>query len=472
MAPADAEERFGGEEESRELSLVGMTREYVVALSIVAVLALVAAAGLAIVIRTEESAAVAVNVSGRQRMLSQRIVLLSLRLSADPGPAEERRVRGELRGSILLMESSHDRLLRGQGAIPAPSPQVLALFHGPNDLDGRIDKFLNRARRIADNPNAPDRNDQDLRFVTRESESALLVALDRVVAQYELESEEDIGRIVILVWFTTFALVLVLVAEALWIFRPLVNRVAGQTTQLEERYEQEHHIAGTLQRRLAPREVPAIAGLEITFKYQSATRAAEVGGDFYDFFELEGGRWGIVMGDVEGHGVEAAAETAKVKYLLRDKALSGLPPVDAVKALNQSLNTMKTEHFTALTYGVYDPITAEFVFTNAGNPFPFFSRTSGFVEISGIPVGVLTGQDYDLVRFKLEPGEFLLFFTDGLVEARRGPKLFQARRVSAYVQRHKDELLELLILGLVEKAQAFAGGRLSDDILIIGIRKT
>jgi|GEM_PF-3227043 len=236
-------------------------------------------------------------------------------------------------------------------------------------------------------------------------------------------------------------------------------------------YEGEHRIAETLQKSLLPAKYPKIEGLEFEYYYQSASAGAEVGGDFYDVFEITPGYTGIVMGDVAGKGIDAAAETAKVKYLLRDKASLMHNPEQVIADVNNSLFIQKTDVFTALTYAIYDTNKSIIKITNSGNPYPYLVNHNRFVQVTGVPVSISKDQQYETKEIPLNRGDAIIMYTDGLIEARCKGKLFSEEGVRAFVRANKDQSLKYLIKGLVEEARQFSCNNLTDDILVIGIRK-
>lgn len=259
------------------------------------------------------------------------------------------------------------------------------------------------------------------------------------------------------------------------ILRDISDRKEAEE-KLKKAYDTTSKIASTLQKSMLPIEIPETPGLEIKFYYQ-ATGEGEVGGDFYDIFETVLDSYGILIGDVSGKGIEVATETARVKYLFRDRAFDGSNPSEVMSKVNISLARQKMTHFTALTYALYDPFSSNIVVTNAGNPFPYNSKTGKFIEISGMPVSLFENQKYSTEIIKLEKNDILVFYTDGIVEARRGKELFGEERIRQFIKKNVGADLEpaptlsKLIQGLVEEARIFSEDHLRDDILVVGIKK-
>ncbi|RJQ33290.1 MAG: PAS domain S-box protein [Actinobacteria bacterium] len=231
------------------------------------------------------------------------------------------------------------------------------------------------------------------------------------------------------------------------------------------------NISHTLQQSLLPQHLPSIKGLNIKTYYRSASRGAEVGGDFFDIFELPGNNYGIVMGDVSGKGIEAATETAKIKYLLRDRAYGKTMPSDVLTNVNNALFKQKTVRFTALTYAIFLTKESKLLISNAGNPYPYCVTEDRFLELTGVPVSIKPKQKYETTELELKDSDTLLMYTDGLTEARIDSKLYGEQRVCQFVKKNKHLALNMLLKKLVEEASAFSKNKLTDDILLIGIKK-
>ncbi len=221
--------------------------------------------------------------------------------------------------------------------------------------------------------------------------------------------------------------------------RPQVNFIeklaASISLALENArlYEAQKNIADTLQKALL--RVPAdIPDLSVDFLYHSATESAMVGGDFYDVFALTEHDVVLVIGDVSGHGVEAASMAALVRDTLRAYALQGLPLQHVMTLANESL-VRQTDllPFTTVFAVFLRTDTGRLEYASAGHPPALIRRRSGGVEQLGgyaPPLGVFPGVGYEVRNSTLLPGEVLLLYTDGLLEARRDGELFGEARVA------------------------------------------
>jgi len=253
------------------------------------------------------------------------------------------------------------------------------------------------------------------------------------------------------------------------ILRNITERKEAQK-KLNETYEIANRISKTLQQSLLPSDIPRISGLEIKFYYQ-ATGEGEVGGDFFDVFKTALDTYGIIVGDVAGKGIEVAAETARVKYLLRDRAFDGSSPSTVIYRVNNALLRQGISRFTTLTYATYDSLNSNFEIANAGNPFPYVLHNDTFLQLSGVPVSIFEKEKYESASIKLHKGDLILMYTDGIVEARRQKELFGEERVRQFVKGNRALSLNNLLKSLVKEARTFSQDNLRDDILIVGIKK-
>ncbi len=197
-------------------------------------------------------------------------------------------------------------------------------------------------------------------------------------------------------------------------------------------YEERAKIASTLQRSLLPPTLPSIPRVELAAAYQAAAiERNEVGGDFYDAFELGGDTWAISMGDVCGKGVEAAALTGLLRHTLRAEALHARAPSGVLDNLNTSLLRHGTDRFctVALAFIQPHPAGARVSVACAGHPPPFVLRADGTVEpvgAIGTVLGVLDEVHVEDVRADLAPGDALVLYTDGLIDPRRDNPIDEA----------------------------------------------
>ncbi len=185
-------------------------------------------------------------------------------------------------------------------------------------------------------------------------------------------------------------------------------------------YEREHRIVETLQRSLLPARLPNLPGMSIAAHYSPG--GADVGGDWYDAIELGGGGVGLAMGDVVGHGLEAAALMGELRNALRAYALEAPSPGAVLSRLNRLVNQMEEDKMATLVYAVIDADWTHVRFAGAGHPPPLLVRPDGRAEFlwegRSTPLGVGRFRRYEEGAARLEGGSTLALYTDGLVEVR------------------------------------------------------
>ncbi len=238
-------------------------------------------------------------------------------------------------------------------------------------------------------------------------------------------------------------------------------------------YEAQHNIADTLQEALIT--MPAkISGIDFGYLYRSATEAARVGGDFYDLFEIEPDRIGIVIGDVSGKGLGSAALTAVVKNSLRAYSCEQeCPPWLVMERTNQLVCKMSgPATFVTVFFGILDVRTAVFTYCNAGH-LPALVKRKGrstvLLHSNSMVIGIIPGTKYDEAQTSFSPDDTLILYTDGITEARRGKDLFGEERLLKLIESletHKPTLIPKLIL---REISSFTGGELSDDVAILAV---
>ncbi len=184
-----------------------------------------------------------------------------------------------------------------------------------------------------------------------------------------------------------------------------------------ERIEQELHVARLIQQTLLPKELPQLPGWQISSYYQPA-RA--VGGDFYDFMYFEDGRLGLVIGDVTDKGVPAALVMATTRSILRSTAHATVSPGQVLEQTNDLLHQdIPPNMFVTCLYAILDPASGRLEYANAGHDLPYRRHAGQVSELraTGMPLGLMPGMSYEEKEITLAPGDSILFYSDGLVEA-------------------------------------------------------
>jgi sigma-B regulation protein RsbU (phosphoserine phosphatase) len=206
--------------------------------------------------------------------------------------------------------------------------------------------------------------------------------------------------------------------------RATKNLVAlQQVEELNARLNQQLERVAAIQRSLLPDRTPEIPGVELATSYLTSD---EAGGDYYDFLPLDGGKWGVFIGDVSGHGAGAATVMAMVHAILRTYPEREHEPARVMAYLNRHLSEKRIEsNFVTAFYGVLEPDSRRFTFANAGHHPPRRKRReSGEVtNLDGeraVPLGIFDELDIESTAVTLSRDETLVFFTDGITEARDG----------------------------------------------------
>src|SRR5215203_3568111 len=187
-----------------------------------------------------------------------------------------------------------------------------------------------------------------------------------------------------------------------------------------ERIEQELRVARRIQQASLPEEVPELQGWEISPHYRPAR---EVGGDFYDFFDLEDGRVGVVVGDATGKGMPAALVAEATSNMLRAvaQAFGSASPGEVLSRVNETLLArIPLNMFVTCFYAILEPESGNLTYANAGHDLPYLRRVGGDAEelrARGMPPGLMPGMSYEEKEIVLEDGEAALLYSDGLVEA-------------------------------------------------------
>jgi serine phosphatase RsbU (regulator of sigma subunit)/predicted ester cyclase len=243
-----------------------------------------------------------------------------------------------------------------------------------------------------------------------------------------------------------------------------------------ERIEQELRVARRIQQASLPKEVPTLEGWQIAPFYQPAR---EVGGDFYDFFDLEGGQVGVVVGDATGKGMPAALVAEATSNMLRAVAQAFVAsPGEVLARVNETLVArIPPNMFVTCFYSILDPESARLSFANAGHDLPYLWH-SGYAEelrARGMPLGLMPGMDYEEKETILEAGNSALFYSDGLVEA-HDPKgeMFGFPRLRALVAEHGDAEERWLGDFLMEALYSFVGEgwEQEDDITLLTLKRS
>jgi serine phosphatase RsbU (regulator of sigma subunit) len=247
-----------------------------------------------------------------------------------------------------------------------------------------------------------------------------------------------------------------------------------QLSLMRQSTEQELMLARSIQQASLPEEVPQLEGWQISPYYRPAR---EVGGDFYDFIEIDDERLGIVLGDATGKGVPAALVMASTRSMLRAVAqASNYSPADVLGRVNDSLVAdIPPNMFVTCFYAILDPKSASLSYANAGHDLPYVRRGGDCEELMarGMPLGLMPGMSYEEKEIAFDAGEVAFFYTDGLVEAHAPDgEMFGFPRLRALIAEHAEkESLEEALLG---ELYFFVGEgwEQEDDITLLTLRRS
>ncbi len=253
-------------------------------------------------------------------------------------------------------------------------------------------------------------------------------------------------------------------------------RTASRTREQMASLQHELALAHSIQQSIVPQEFPKLAEADL---HALMRPARTVGGDFYDFFPLDGDRLGVVIGDVSGKGVSAALFMATCRSLLRSVAGRGMPPGEALGETNRLVcDDNRTELFVTLFYAVIDLRTGGVEFASGGHNAPFLYSTSGDVgllpidEARGTIVGAVPGMTFTTATARLRPGDGLLLYTDGVTEARDAhDRMYGDAGLEAFLRRTHADPASAIVAGLLDDVGQFATGRpQGDDLTALAVR--
>jgi serine phosphatase RsbU (regulator of sigma subunit) len=239
-------------------------------------------------------------------------------------------------------------------------------------------------------------------------------------------------------------------------------------------YQQQKQFADTMQRSLLPRSVPELEGLELGDAYESSARV-EVGGDVYDFMEVGDGRLAVALGDVTGHGIEAAADMAMAKFVFRTLAREHPEPADFLQSANEVVFTeIAPGKFITMVYLLVSG-AGEVAAAVAGHPPPRLVAADGTVsvlEAGGLVLGIEPGQRYEEVRAHLDARAAVVLYTDGVLEARRDGELYGFERLDRTLAAHHELPAAAIAEAVLEDCRTFARGELADDCAVVVVKRT
>lgn len=250
------------------------------------------------------------------------------------------------------------------------------------------------------------------------------------------------------------------------------------TNQLRQAYlEIEHEMrrVADIQRSLLPQQLPEIPRLDIAVSYHTAARA---GGDYYDFFDLQDGRWGILIADASGHGTPAAVVMAMLRTILHGRELSAIAPADVLAAANRHLCKQsggKEVSFVTAFYGIFRPADGSLVYASAGHNPPLLvdrrTHVQELDEAQALPLSVDPRTPYTEAQARLRPGDTLLLYTDGITEAmNKSNEMYGRNRLLSCVREDVPNAQHIIDC-VYYKLLAFTGDtQAEDDRTLLALR--
>ncbi len=242
----------------------------------------------------------------------------------------------------------------------------------------------------------------------------------------------------------------------------------NEVKEAYEIVERELNVVADIQRSLLPQVLPRIPNLDLAAYYRTSRWA---GGDYYDFFALPDGRWGILIADVSGHGTPAAVMMAITHSLAHSLPGPPDPPAGLLGYVNRKLSdhyTSSNEVFVTAFYGVFDPVRRTLTYSSAGHNPPRLKRCGdravhSFEEVGGPPLGLLEDLEYEQTTLTLLPGDVVAFYTDGITEAMNAQNTqFGVGRLDLELSRCGLDPAEI-VSAVVKSVDDFTGGQPPED---------
>jgi len=253
----------------------------------------------------------------------------------------------------------------------------------------------------------------------------------------------------------------------------LTQQRLDQELRERERFEQELRVAQRIQQALLPKELPLLDDWDIVPYYQPAR---EVGGDFYDFLTLPDGRIGVIIGDVSGKGIAAALVMANTQSVLRAVARRGdIAPGQVLAEANEVLYAyIPSNMFVTCFCGILNPESGRFTYANAGHNPPLRQHGGKAIDLraTGMPLGLMLGMYYEEKETVLLPGDGVLFYSDGLIEAHNQEReMLGSHRLRDLLKEHTPGAKHLTAYMVAELGR-FTGEQWEqeDDITLVALQ--
>jgi serine phosphatase RsbU (regulator of sigma subunit) len=250
-------------------------------------------------------------------------------------------------------------------------------------------------------------------------------------------------------------------------------RRAASSIENARLYSERSYVARTLQQSLLPPHLPEVPGIELAARYLPVGEGNDVGGDFYDLFELGDDTWAVVIGDVCGKGADAAALTALVRYTIRAIASPDKLPSEILRLLNDAILRQRSDNrFSTVAYARVKKWGAgvRVEVASGGHPLPIVVRPGAKAEFAGEPgtlLGVVPDPTLSDAAVDVGPGDSVILYTDGVTEAGAPDRMLEPEDLAAEATRCNTRTADEIALCLERMAVEASGGDPQDDIAII-----
>ncbi len=258
------------------------------------------------------------------------------------------------------------------------------------------------------------------------------------------------------------------------------NSLLIEDLKENERFLKEMEIAETLQNNLLPRRAPAVPGVRLAGRCMPAK---QVGGDYFDYFPCSDGRVGLVAADVSGHNISSGIMMAITRGLLKNEEIHTRSPGRVLAEVNRSLfsDLVSSELFITMAYFSYEPKSGSLSFANAGHNPPILLRAgredAELLDAEGMGIGFLEDVVFEEKTFRLAPGDLLVLYTDGVVEAESGRgEPYGMERFLAQVRALRQQSCDEILDGIYRAVLSHLGGggdprnRQQDDITVVVLK--
>jgi phosphoserine phosphatase RsbU/P len=243
---------------------------------------------------------------------------------------------------------------------------------------------------------------------------------------------------------------------------------------VEATVRRELEIAREMQQSLLPAAAPEVPGVELA-GYSVA--ANDVGGDYYDYFVLDESRLAVAVGDVTGHGVSSGLLMALAKGGLHNQVNADAAPAPVMTAMNRLIcQSAGKRNLMSFVYAVVNAKNRTVELANAGHPSPYCfnsaERTVSAIEIGAYPLGVRAQSMYAPVEVRLEPGDAMVFYSDGIVEAQNpSGEVFGFERFEKAILRHGHLSATAMQDAILDEVRAFLGPQpMEDDVTLVVVK--